>query len=240
MIDLHSHILYNIDDGSKNIDESIEIIKKYSENNINKIVLTPHYVVNSNYSVNNNEKIKKFNYLKEQVRNSNIDIELYIGNEVLITNNLIQLLEEKEIMTINNSRYLLIELPFINEDLNVENIIYDLKLSGYIPIIAHPERYIYIQKDITKIKKYIEVGALIQINKDSFFGKYGKKVFKTVKKIIKNELAHTVGTDVHSINDKFYSNSEFVKKLKKIASDNYINKILEENSNNILNNKEIS
>ena len=176
MIDIHSHILYGIDDGSKTIEESILILKKCEQEGMKKIVLTPHYMENTNYNKNNKEKIKLFNNLKEEINKQNINIDLYLGNEVYANENILELIEKEEILTINNSRYLLIEFPLLNENLNDINIIYNLKLSNIIPIIAHPERYEYIT--IEKIKQYINMGALIQINKDSLFGYYGKKAKK--------------------------------------------------------------
>lgn len=240
MVDLHTHILQDIDDGSKNLEDSIQILRKYLEEGIKKVVLTPHYIENSEYSTGNREKFEKFYQLNEEVRKQNIDIELYLGNEVYVASNILELLKQDKIMTINNSRYILIELPMLNEDYNVRDIIYNLRLSDIVPIIAHPERYTYIQKDINKAREYIEYGALLQVNKDSLFGKYGKDAQKTVKKLIKNKLVHFIGSDIHSPNSKIYSYKKFKKIMNRIANNDYINKLLEENGIKVLNNEEIN
>lgn len=239
MVDLHSHILNDIDDGSKSLQDSLEILRKYLEEGIKKVVLTPHYIENSKYNIENKEKIELFNKLNEEVRKQNIDIELYLGNEVYVASNIIELLKNNKIMTINNSRYILIELNMINEDPNVKDIIYNLRLDNIIPIIAHPERYEYIKKDIKKAKQLVNYGALLQINKDSLFGKYGKEAEKTAKKLVKNKLVHFVGTDIHSLNGKLYSISKFKKLLYRLGKREYIDEILEENSIKVLNNEEI-
>lgn len=236
MIDIHSHILYGIDDGSKTIEESILILKKCEQEGMKKIVLTPHYMENTNYNKNNKEKIKLFNNLKEEINKQNINIDLYLGNEVYANENILELIEKEEILTINNSRYLLIEFPLLNENLNDINIIYNLKLSNIIPIIAHPERYEYIT--IEKIKQYINMGALIQINKDSLFGYYGKKAKKIVKHLLKNKLVQFVGSDVHRIDD-VSSNLKLQKKIIKYTSMNYYNLITHENALKVLKNEEI-
>ena len=133
-IDIHNHILYGIDDGSKSLEESIEILKQHKEMGFKDIVVTPHYIENSNYVTNNKEKEKLLNTLKNNVKG----INLYLGNEVFINNNLEKLLKENEISTINNSRYLLIEFPMNQKLKTITDTIYELKIKGIIPVIAHP------------------------------------------------------------------------------------------------------
>jgi protein-tyrosine phosphatase len=239
MVDIHTHILYNIDDGSKNVDDSINILKRYIKEGIKKIVLTPHYIENSEYNVENIKKNELFNALSREIIKQNLNIELYLGNEVYFADNILDLLKENKIMTINNSKYILIELPMVNENPNVLDMIYNLKLSNITPIIAHPERYLYVQNDINKAISYIEYGALLQINKDSLFNRYGKNAKKTAKKLIKKQLVHFIASDIHSSNNKIYSYKKFKKKLDKLADSTYINKILEENGLKVLNNEEI-
>lgn len=236
MIDIHSHILYGIDDGSKTIEESIQILKRCEQEGIKKIVLTPHYMENTSYNKNNKEKIKLFNNLKEEINKQNINIDLYLGNEVYVNENILELIEKEEILTINNSKYLLIEFPLLNENLNDINIIYNLKLSNIIPIVAHPERYEYITME--KIEQYINMGALIQINKDSLFGIYGKKAKKIVKHLLKNRLVHFIGSDIHRIND-VSNNLKLRKKVIKYTNLDYYNLIIYENALKMLKNEEI-
>lgn len=239
MVDIHTHILQDIDDGSRSLEESIAILRKYLENGIKQVVLTPHYMEDSEYNCENNEKYKLFDELNEEIKRQELDINLYLGNEVYASDNILELLKQNKIMTINNSRYILIEFPMFNENANAEDIIYNLRLSNIIPIIAHPERYIYIQKNIEKAKTFIERGALLQINKDSLFGKYGKDAEKTAKLLLKNRLVHFVGTDVHNPNSKDYSFLKFKKMLNKLTDIEYTNKILEINGLKVLENKNI-
>lgn len=231
-IDIHSHILNGIDDGSKTLEESINILKKCEQEGINKIILTPHYMENTNYNKNNKEKKEIFNKLQKEVKKQNINIELYLGNEVYANDNILELLEKKEITTLNNSKYILIEFPLLNENLNDINIIYNLKLSNLIPIVAHPERYEYITME--KVEQYIKMGALIQINEGSILKHYGRKPKKMVKKMLKNKLVHFIGSDTHRISD--VNNSLKLKqKIIKCSSIEYY-KMLQKNAEKIIKN----
>ena len=114
-----------------------------------------------------------------------------------------------------------------------------MRLSNIIPIIAHPERYDYIKKDIKKVETYIEYGALLQIKKGSLFGIYGKESCKVAKKLIKKHKVHFISSDIHSSNSDIYSNIKLKKILRKLADETYINTILEQNGLKVLNNEEI-
>lgn len=219
-IDIHSHVLHQIDDGSKTIEQSLEIIKEYKQMGFSDIVLTPHYIEDSKYTLKNKEKIKKINELKELIENENIDINLHTGNEVYITDNILKLLKKDEISTISNSRYILIELPMHNEIANLKEIIFNLLSHDITPIIAHPERYNVIQKNIDYAKELVNQGALLQMNYGSIIGIYGKQAQKTAKKLLKNNTIDFLGTDVHRPNNKIYINiNKIRKKIKKIIGE---------------------
>ena len=234
MIDFHTHILYGIDDGCKTIEESINILKKYEKENIKHIVLTPHYIENSDFSANNEIKEEILKKLKDKIKEENINVTLYLGNEIYITDNILELIEKNEIKTINDSKYILVEFPFINESSNTSDFIHNLILSGYIPVIAHPERYEYFS-DISKIDQLLNLGAKLQINKDSLFGKYGKEPKKIVKKLLKERKVFIVGSDIHHETTKIYKSKKFENKIKSLTDKKYCNEILYENGYDILN-----
>lgn len=234
-IDIHSHILNGIDDGSKTIEESINILKKCEELGIKKMILTPHYMENTNYNKNNKDKINIFNKLKLEAKKQNINIDLYLGNEVYANDNILELLEQEEIITLNSSKYILIEFPLLNENLNAKNIIYNLRLSNIIPVVAHPERYEYIT--IEKIEEYIKLGALIQINEESLLNHYGKKAKKIAKKLIKKRLVSFIGSDIHRINDVNDSRKIKQKIIKYSNLEYYLE--IQENASKVIKNEEI-
>jgi len=211
MKDMHNHILFSIDDGSKNIESSIKMLKNAQDSGIDEMILTPHYIRNSNYNANNKKKEKLLEELKKGCEKEGINIVLHLGNEVWADEGLPELIEKGEIHTLNDSRYLLIEFPLHNEDKRAKNIIFEIISHNYIPIIAHPERYDYLKKNPDKAKEYIDSGALLQGNYLSLFGKYGSESKKTLKYYIKKGWISCLGSDIHKDTDDFKG-----EKLKKI------------------------
>lgn len=239
--DIHSHILYGIDDGSKTLEESIQIIKQHKEMGFKNIVVTPHYIENSKYKTNNKEKQDILNTIKKELKKQKIEINLYIGNEVLVNNNLEELLKQEEIASINNSKYLLIELPMGELPKDINNIIYELRIKGIKVIIAHPERYTFIQENPNIVNEWIEEGAILQSNYGSIVGVYGESAKKTIKKLLKKNLISLLATDIHYPNNKIYLNMDKArKKITKIIGEQKGKELMINNPIKIINNEEIS
>lgn len=236
MTDIHSHILFDVDDGSNSIEESIELLKKLKDIGFNNIILTPHYIKDTEYSSENEEKKQKFEQLKLALKENNININIYLGNEIFINKEIDKLIKEEKISTLNNTKYILIELPFHNEIVNLEDIIHELKIKGYIPIIAHPERYTYLQKDHKEVDKLKEEGFLFQANYASILGYYGKESQKLLKYMLKKQYIDFFGTDVHKTAKTFVIDNfkKIEKHIIKITKNDYYNEI-KENCNNIIN-----
>ena len=235
MIDFHSHILPGIDDGSKTLEQSILMVNEAKEAGFTKIISTSHYM--QGYYECDKERRKQ---LLSQVQDKVQGIELYLGSEIYITNDIIQLLKNGQASSINNTRYVLFEFPLINtKPMNDKEVIYRLIENGYIPIIAHPERYPFIQENPDYLFELEEMGALFQANYGSIIGMYGLKAKKTLKILLKNNLISFLGSDVHR-NGQIYNKMEkVIKKLKKIISDEKFNEITEINPQKVLNNENI-
>lgn len=235
MIDIHSHILYDIDDGCQTISQSIDIIKQLKLLGFDKLVLTPHYIDGTKYCADNREKIDKYNILIDLIKEENIDIELYLGNEIYINSQIVELIEKKKIFSINNTRYLLVEFPLYNEINYVDDYLQELRIKGYIPIIAHPERYLYFQKDYNKMKQLYEDGVLFQGNFGSILGYYGKGAKKLIKYALKNNMISFMATDIHKPNFKLIKEfDKALKKIKRIVGEEYFEKITNKNALKIL------
>lgn len=235
MKDLHSHLLFGIDDGCSDIHESINLVKKASEQGITDMMITPHYIEDSRYNCCNKEKKELFSRLVKEVKKEKIDINLYLGNEVYITENIISLLKKKEIMTLNNSRYLLIEFPFGNMLYNTKDLIYELVVAGYVPIIAHPERYKLFQRHPEHMEEYLRMGVLLQGNYKSLFGKYGKEAKKTLKYFLQKGWITFIGSDCHHEED--FKVKRVKKKLKSIVKNcDAIEDLLINNFDKVVNN----
>jgi len=235
MKDIHTHLLFGVDDGSKSLETSVDLIKKLENNNIKEIILTPHYIESSNYQENNKDKKEKFKKLKTRLKKENINVKLYLGNEVYITTNFIDLIKKNEIMTLNNSRYLLIELPMHSKINGINEILFNLISIGCIPILAHPERYSYLTiEDLTDL---IKMGTILQCNYPSLYNYYGKDVKNKAKLLFKKHMVHLIGSDTHSneIKIKFKKLKKCLKKL--IKNEEILNDVLENNFNKVINNE---
>lgn len=234
IIDIHTHILPGVDDGSKSFEQSKKIINYLKDIGITDIVLTTHYIKDTKYVASVNTRKK----LLEDLRKENPNINLYIGNEVFLNEDIISLFENKEISTINNTRYMLVELPLASYMHGFSNILCDLSEYGIIPIIAHPERYTFIEKDKKRIKELLEFNTILQINVDSLVGKYGKKTKKVAKWLLKKDLVSVVATDTHRVGDKKELEKAY-KKLKKIVGNKRYQDLVYNNPRRILENKRI-
>jgi len=234
MIDFHSHILPDIDDGSKSMEETLEILREAKEAGFNKIISTSHYF--ERYYESNEEERKE---LLGNVRNNFNEIAFYLGNEIYVTENMVQLIKDKEASTINNSNYVLFELPMNNKVMRAKETIYRLIENEYIPIIAHPERYSYVQQDIEYVRELSDMGALFQANYGSIIGMYGHKAKKTVKELLKEDLIQFLGSDVHRPNQIYPHIPKAIKKLNKIVSKEKIEELTTINPQKVLDNEYI-
>ena len=233
MTDTHSHILFNIDDGSNNIEESIAILKEMAEVGFKHVILTPHYIEGTEYSVTNEEKDIRFALLEKRIKEENLDITIHLGNEIFLHNNLIASIEGAKCYGLNKSNYLLVELPFHNQIRGLIDILYEFKVKGYTPIIAHPERYTYLQDNPDLVDKLKEEGTLFQCNYSSILGYYRKDAERLLKYMLKKHYVDYLGTDIHHINKAFVlDNFDKIKKnIIKITGDEYFNEIMENCSN---------
>lgn len=235
MIDVHSHILPGIDDGSQDIEESLSILNKLKEIGFTDVIITPHYIEGTSYNSNNKEKKELLNELQKKV-----DLNLYLGNEVYIFNDIIEYIEKKEIHTLNGTDYLLMELPFENEISSLDMFIFKLMDRGVKLIIAHPERYAFLQKNPKSIVPLIEQGVIFQSNYASITERYGKEAKKTLIYFLKHNYIHLLGTDIHHQRSSFYEKFPKMKKaIIKIIGKEKWNELTYINPKKVLNNEEI-
>lgn len=235
IIDIHNHSLSNVDDGAKDLQESINNIKYLKNLGITDIILTSHYNPNLNYIVSVLDRKKLLKTLKDACQELNVN--LYLGNEVYIheANTIIDLLNENKITTLNNSKYLLLEFPFSHKINHLDVIICELNELGIKPIIAHPERYSYLT--IADLKKLLEYDCLLQCNISSIIGHYGKSAKKRIKELLKQNMVSFLATDFHHHKDKDLEKS--LKKLKKYLSVEEMQKLLYDNPLKVIANSKL-
>lgn len=239
MIDMHSHILPGIDDGSQSIEESIKMIKEAKEAGFTEIISTSHYIEES-YNSSKYEREELIKNINEKLEAENINIKIYNGAEAYISTNLNDLIEKEKLPTINESKYLLMELPMHSEILYLDNIIYDLKTNGITPIIAHPERYSYVQRNPKVLENLIDKGVLFQANYGSIIGKYGKDAEKTLKRLLKSNMIHFLGTDTHRSGTVYIQMNKILKKLEKLIGKEKLELLSTINPQKVLKNEDIN
>ena len=233
MIDLHSHILFETDDGSKTIEESIKMAKEAESAGFTTICCTPHYL-EPRYIKTKEENKQTLERLKQELSNSEINIELVLGNEIFITNNIEELVDSKKTSTLGESEYILFELPLFQKLPNAIDILRNLPYSKMI--LAHPERYEYVQKDLSYLDDFIEMGILLQGNYESIIGKYGRRAQKTIKKLLKQREIDLLSTDAHKPLSTYSRMVEIEKKLRKVIKEDYYKSLTEETPRDILKN----
>lgn len=238
MIDIHSHIVFEVDDGAKNIEQSIEMLKEARKAGFEKVIVTPHYM-EEYYEEEKQEIEKKVEILREKMREINCKIEILQGNEIYITNQMNELLEKEKSTTLNQSQYVLFELPLNAEAMNLIEVIYQILESRRIPILAHPERYPFIQKDPNKLLPLIEEGVLIQSNYGSILGQYGKESKKTIKQMLEHNMVHFLGSDVHRPNTIYPKINQARNEIEKIIGKEKLEEITTYNPQQIIESNEI-
>jgi protein-tyrosine phosphatase len=221
MFDLHSHILHGVDDGSKSLKESVEIARKSVALGFTKMVCTPHYIKGAmDTSVDILEK--RLEIVQLALEEESIDLELHLGNELYMDVELLDDLEAGHCNSIAGTSYVLIELPFVSEINHLKDLIYELNIKGYRVVLAHPERYSFVQKDINQLEELVNQGVLLQMNLSSLIGMYGDTVMKTAELMLEKHMVHFIGTDVHGPKTKHLKVEAALEKLsKKLSSDMY-------------------
>ena len=191
MIDIHNHIVYGVDDGSRNLDESIKMVELYKKAGFDQIIATSHYD-KSRYTVDANEIKEKVSIINDEIEKRTLDFKVYPGHEIQVELDMIKKIKSGNLLTLNNSRYVLCELSFVNKPTFLKDLFYNLELEGYVPIIAHVERYPYVENNIEWLEDFIKMGALIQINYSSI-----KSNYEITRELLERNMVHIIGTDSH-------------------------------------------
>lgn len=234
MIDFHSHIVPQVDDGSKNIEMSKNMIFNAIKEGTKIICASSHYIP-LDFEQNSEEFFQKVNELKEEFANE--PIEIVPSLEVYLTPELPRLYDEKKIWCINEKKYMLIELPMREFPMYTEDVLYELRLKGVIPIIAHPERNLKIAQEPNILKSLVEQGNIAQLNAGSLNGLYGKTIMETSEVFVKRNLIHMIGSDGHNDGKRNTFIKDAFEKISYLNKDLY-NWILK-NQENIINGQDV-
>lgn len=199
--DVHCHILPGLDDGARDLNMAIEMIDIAAKNNITDIILTPHYKVGR--CEHSKERIlRHIDDLRKQIKGKYDNINLYSGTELMYSEDGIELLENDGILSLNDSKLVLVEFRPMDSPTFIKDSMYRVSCSGYTPVLAHVERYAEMVGNYDVVEEIINRGGFIQVNAESIVGKLGLKVKKFTKMLMKYDMLHFVGSDAHNTKDR--------------------------------------
>lgn len=223
-IDIHSHLLPGADDGAQTLDESLYLLKQAINDGVEYIVLTPHYIKNGEFRLKKEEILSRYQAFKEKVIANGLDIKLLLGNELYIHPDLDEMLLNKEVCSMNNTSYVLVEFPFDKYKDEYDEYLYNIALNGNKIIIAHPERYGYVQNNVDFCNRWLKEGYYLQANQNSLFN----QCEKTVMKLLDNNWVSFVASDAHNKKRPCMLSKAYEKVFSKYGEDK-ANKLFCEN-----------
>lgn len=193
LVDIHTHVLPNIDDGARDLEESLKMLEVYSANNINTVITTPHF----DFSIDNLEEFLKiredsYNQVEALIKQNQLNVDLLLGVEIMYSPNLDQYNLEK--LTLNNTDYLLIELPVFSNPISLKHTLSKIISQGYIIILAHVERYSYLINNGKLMQELINMGVLFQVNTSFAISDSKRNLFNAMNKY---NLIHFIASDAH-------------------------------------------
>lgn len=201
-VDMHSHLIPGIDDGSKTMEESISLIRSFKELGYKKIITTPHIM--SDYFKNTPEIIKDgLLKLREELKKQKIEMEIEAAAEYYLDFDFTDKIQHEKLLTFGKN-YLLFEVSYLNEPDNIDAVIFELQTSGYNVILAHPERYPFWGNNPARFETLKDKEVLFQININSLAGHYSPGAKKVAEKLIENGMVNFIGTDCHHANHLKY------------------------------------
>jgi tyrosine-protein phosphatase YwqE len=221
--DIHSHILPGIDDGSPDIETSLQLLQSLSGAGISRFICTPHVIGDMYHNTPQtiNDALAR---LKKAVYQNGMQIEISAAAEYMLDDHFMELLRRKEPLMRLTKNYILTELSYSTPPTRLEEISFEININNYIPLMAHPERYSYYHRNYEAYSRLKELGFLLQVNLLSLTGYYGKNVTKAVIYIIENNLADYVGTDLHHFNHlKVLTDARSIKTFEQYLGDKIYN-----------------
>ncbi|HSH24290.1 MAG TPA: CpsB/CapC family capsule biosynthesis tyrosine phosphatase [Massilibacterium sp.] len=229
MIDIHCHILYGIDDGAETKEDTIAMLKEAIAEGIHTIVATPHH---DRHFTNHREDILTFvTQVNEWIQDENLPIKLLPGQEIRIFSDLIQEIEKEDtsdlLTYVNQSKYALIEFPHHDVPDYAESILYELKIRGITPVIAHPERNKKLIENPDLLYQFVQNGALSQVTTMSVMGGFGRKIQKFSLDLYKHHLAHFLASDAHNLTTRSFKMQEAIAYIEKQCGNEMMAEIYE-------------
>lgn len=239
MIDMHTHLLPEIDDGSQNIKETFDMIEEAYKAGFTQIITTSHYM-EKEYEVTRVQRQMLIDAIQAKIDEKDMPIKLHNGAEIYIMPDLVKSVDNGTIPTLAESRYVLFELPLNSNVIYTDTVIAKLIQNRYVPIIAHPERYQCVKQNPNIVRDWIDSGALLQSNYASIIGAYGDKSKKALKTLLQMDVISFLGTDCHRPNSIYSKMNEIKATYKKLIGEEKFELLSEINPRKIINDEYIS
>lgn len=232
--------MHGVDDGSGDLTDSLEMAQLAVQNGTKAIFATPHCNIPDGFeNFMSDELVRRLSALQETLNDRGVDLTLYCGQEIFLADGFLHRLRKGELITLNRSRYPLVEFDFYEQASDAYRKIEMLSSEGYVPIVAHPERYAFVGEDENAVRKLRSCGALIQLNSGSFKGSFGRLPAVIAENILHNQLADFVASDAHSQ----YSRTPDLSRAHEFVCENfsyeYADMLFKINPEKVINNYEI-
>lgn len=236
MIDLHNHLLPGIDDGAKRLEETLEFLRVAGRDGVRTITATPHMKPGV-YDNSRTAILERIAMVKEAARGDAAAerVELLPGAEVYFTADVVERARAGQLMTVGDrGKYLLLELPYQQVPMKVDDVIFQLRLLGITPIMAHPERVAYYLEDFERVAASVRLGALTQVTGNSITGRFGSKARDFAVRMLEQNLVHIVASDSHDVRYRPPTLSDARAALAKLAGEDVARRLVEDNPRLIL------
>jgi protein-tyrosine phosphatase len=222
--DMHSHLLPGIDDGSPDLETSLQLIRSMTEMGFTKLITTPHIMWDM-YKNTREIILEKLKVLRTAVKEEGLAVEINAAAEYFLDDYVAGLLKNNEPLLTVSGNMVLVEFSLAHPSMSLKDILFEMQMQGYQPIIAHPERYIYLERNKEFYDELKDIGCLFQLNLLSLSNYYGKTVQELAQHLVKKEYYELVGTDLH--------NFRYVEALNNSPASPYLLRLLD--SGKILN-----
>ena len=240
MIDIHTHVLPGVDDGSPNMEMSLDMLELAAQSGVHTLVTTPHCNVPDEYDNYADEAMeKRWLALQAEAARARIPVKLCRGMEIFATEELPTLLEKRRVWTLNNTKYFLVEFSFREDPDFCRDVLRRCSALGFRPIIAHPERYYFVQDEPGIAYEFCVEGYGLQLNKGSILGRFGRAPGQTADLILRHGLCACVASDAHRYNQRNTYMTELRDYLEREFGEAYSRLLLEENPSRILSGREL-
>ncbi|WNR43520.1 tyrosine-protein phosphatase [Paenibacillus roseipurpureus] len=237
MIDIHSHILPDLDDGATDLDHAIQMARQAAQQGITAVIATPHHR-NGRYMNEASFVSEQVQRFQEELIERQIPLRVHAGQEVRVYRELIEDIEMKRTSTLNGSRYLLLEFPSDRISAGIEELLHELLLMDIVPIITHPERNREIVENPKKLLELVQLGALTQVTAHALLGDFGRSIQSFSLELCRNHLTHFIASDAHNTAKRGFALAQAYEVVRKELGPDYVS-TFQNNANRIIHNLSI-